>query len=56
MTATVMDGWATAKEIRADLAARVERATIQLALLDARMELQTALGALEAATQTPLDK
>src|SRR6185312_2091520 len=25
MTATVLDGWATAKEIRADLAARVER-------------------------------
>lgn len=38
------------------LAAQVERATTLTARLDALIELQAALGALEEATQAPLDK
>jgi outer membrane protein TolC len=38
------------------LNARVERATILLGRLDAQVEVQAALGALEAATQTEVDK
>ena len=38
------------------LSAEVERATTRLARLDAEIELQAALGALEEATQAPLEK
>ena len=38
------------------LSAEVERATTRLSRLDAHVELQAALGALEQATQTPLEK
>ena len=38
------------------LSAEVERATTRLSRLDAQIELQAALGALEEATQTPLEK
>jgi hypothetical protein len=38
------------------LNARVERATILLGRLEAQVEVQAALGALEAATQTEVDK
>ena len=39
-----------------DFTAEVERATTEITRLDAAMELQAALGALEEATQSPRDR